>query len=242
MNLKLLLGSVAGLALVACGGADTSSEPDTTTPTVTETTEAGIDTDSDLHEKLRGVSAGSFSLDKTHAFLTFKVGHSGGLSDYRVNFTDFDAKLTFDPAAPEASELIAKINPASVETNYPGNYKESHADSPYESWNEDLSMNPQWLNAGEFPEITFTTTGQSRTGDLEGRVTGDLSFLGQTKPVTLDVTYNGVANVPWHGEKDLIGFTASTTITRSEWGMGAYLPLIGDQVTVEFSGEFLQDE
>lgn len=240
MKLNILLGSVATLALAACGGADTPSEPELPTTDVTETVSNG--TDSDLHEKLREVASGSYSIDKGHAFLTFKVGHGGGISDYRVNFTSFDADLTFDPADPEASNLTVTIDPSTVQTNYPGDYKAGHADSPYESWNEDLAMNPQWLNAGEHPEITFTSTNVTRTGDLEGTVTGQLNFLGQTEPVTLDVTYNGVANAPWYGDRDIIGFDASTVITRSEWGMGAYLPMIGDEVTVEFSGEFIQDE
>lgn len=236
MKLHLLLGAAATLTLAACGGADTTTEPETPTETTTQT-ESG----SDLHEKLREVAAATYTLDKSHAFLTFKVGHAG-LSDYRVSFTDFDATLKFDPAAPEASDLSVTINPASVQTNYPGDYKQGHADSPYADWNEDLAMNPQWLNAGEFPQITFIATGIRRDGDLEGTVTGDLTFLGQTKPVTLDVTYNGVANVPWLGERDIIGFNASTSLSRSEWGMGAFLPMVGDEVTITFSGEFVQDE
>ena len=241
MKPRILMATVAGLAVAACGGADTDTDATAETP-ATETETATLDSDSDLHPKLQGVAAATYSLDKGHAFLTFEVGHSGGISDYRVNFSDFDADLTFDPAAPEASQLSATIQAATVQTNYPGDYKQGHADSPYESWNEDLAMNPQWLNAGEFPEITFTATGINRTGDLEGTITGDLMFLGETKPVTLDVTYNGTANAPWYGERDLIGFNASTTITRSEWGMGAFVPMIGDEVTVEFSGEFVQDE
>ena len=77
---------------------------------------------------------------------------------------------------------------------------------------------------------------------LTGTVTGDLTLLGVTKPVSLDVSYNGVANPPWFGERDVIGFDASTTVQRSEFGMAAYIPNISDAVTVEFSGEFLQDE
>jgi polyisoprenoid-binding protein YceI len=98
------------------------------------------------------------------------------------------------------------------------------------------------MNAGEFPEIYFASTDISRTGDASGTVTGDLSFHGQTNPVTLDVTFNGLANAPWYGERDLIGFDASGTISRSSFGQDALQNMISDEVTVEFSGEFLQVE
>lgn len=247
MNLRLLLAGSTGLGLVACG--QTTTAPDAGTPASEPSTlsETGDETDtaseaSETSGPLAGVASATYSLDPTHAFLTFKVPHGGGISQYRVSFTDFDADLTLDAEAPEASALTVTINPASVETNYPGDYKQGHPDSAYASWNEDLSMNPQWLNAGAYPEISFTSTAINRTSDTAGTVTGDLTFLGQTRPVTLDVTFNGATNSPFYGERDLIGFDASTTITRSEWGMGAYLPMIGDEVMVTFSGEFLQDE
>ncbi|MDJ0920419.1 MAG: YceI family protein [Henriciella sp.] len=228
-SLKSVAIGMAGLALAGCS-APVSDETETTPVAEPE------------FAPLEGITAADYALEKNHAFLTFKVGHGGGLSQYRVSFTDFDANLSFDPADPEAASLSVSINPLSVETNYPGDYKASHADSPYETWNEDLGRNPQWLNGDEFPAIEFVSTGIERSSDTAGTVTGDLTFLGQTNPVTLDVTYNGVGRAPWFGERDLIGFDASTTITRSEWGMGAYLPMIGDEVEVTFSGEFLQAE
>ena len=225
----ILFAASAMLALAACGNGEPAPAP-------------VVDTPPALHESLQGVAAGAYSLERSHAFLSFRVPHGNGLSQYRVALTDFDADLTFDPANPESSTLSVTINPMGVQTNYPGDYKATHADSAYESWNEDLARSPAWLNADAHPQITFTSTSVTRTGDQTGTVTGDLTFLGQTKPVTLNVTYNGVANAPWFGERDLIGFNATTTLTRSEWGMTTFLPLVGDEVTIAFSGEFLQDE
>jgi len=222
----------------ACSAPTSDTSAGTEPATVITSDAAGKITPIDLSE----VSAGAYSLEKTHAFLTFKVGHSGGISQYRVNFTDFDAKLDFKPEDPTASTLIATINPLGVETNYPGDYKAGHADSQWSSWNEDVARDPKWLNADTNPEISFEATSTVMTSSNSGDVTGDLTFLGQTKPVTLSVTYNGFANAPWFGERDLIGFNAETVIKRSEWGMGAYLPAITDDVTVTFSGEFLKDE
>ena len=235
MKLKtLIVSSVGAIALAACGGA--SDAPAETTDA--DTTSADVE----LHPLLAEVAAGTYSLEKNHAFMTVKVGHNGGITQYRISFTEFDGSLDFDPADPESSSLSFSINPMSVETNYPGDYKAGHPDSAWETWNEDVSRDAKWLNADEFPEITFVTTAIERTGDLEGTVTGDLTLLGVTNPVSLDVSYGGVANPPWFGERDVIGFTAGTTVQRSEFGMGAYIPNISDEVIVEFSGEFLQDE
>ena len=238
-----IIGGVAAFALAACGGADT----DTGDATVPAAPEAPVETTStpaetELHSSLQGVAAGDYSLEKTHAFMTVKVGHAGGISQYRISFTDIDGKLSFDPAAPEDGEITFTINPLSVETNYPGDYKAGHADSQWESWNEDVARDGKWLNADEHPIITFISTNVERTGDTTGKVTGNLTLLGVTKPVTLDVSYGGVANPPWFNGRDVIGFDATTKVNRSEFGMTAFIPSIGDEVTVEFSGEFLQDE
>lgn len=235
MNSKLfLITGASALALAACGSAtDDAPAIEADSPPAAK---------AELHPLLAEVAAATYSLEKTHAFMTVKVGHGGGISQYRISFTDFDGDLVFDPADPTGSSIAFAINPLSVETNYPGDYKAGHADSEWDSWNEDVARDATWLNADMFPEITFASTGIEKTGDLSGKVTGDLTLLGVTQPVTLDVTYNGVANPPWYGERDVIGFDATTTIQRSAYGMAAAIPNIGDAVTVEFSGEFLQDE
>ncbi|MEP1143908.1 MAG: YceI family protein [Henriciella sp.] len=183
---------------------------------------------------LEGVATGLYELEKTHAFLTWTVKHNG-ISGYTVNFTDFDADLAFDAETPANSQLSVTINPLMMNTNYPDAEKKV-------DWETELATDARFMNAGEFPTITFASTSVDQTGDAEGTVTGDLTFLGVTKPVTLDVTYGGVANPPWFGQRDVIGFTASTTITRSDFGSTSLGGVISDDVTIEFSGEFLQAE
>lgn len=225
------------LLLAGCGATEApaeSSETADTSPTETVVNEA--------FGAVADVETASYSLERTHAFLYFEVGHAGGISDYRVDFLDYDADLAFDAQDPTQSELTVTINPAAVESNYPGDYKAGHADSPFETWNEDISRNERWLNSDAFPEITFTSTDIVRTGENTGEVKGDLSFLGTTQNITLDVTFGGVANPPWFGGRDVIGFNATTTIERSDFGMDAAIPGITDAVTISFSGEFLQDE
>ena len=123
---------------------------------------------------------------------------------------------------------------------FPGDYKGTHPDTGFESWEEDLANSDRWLNAGTYPELTFTSTEVSLTGGNTGTVTGDLTFLGQTRPVTLDVTFNGVANPPWAPDSSILGFNATGVIKRSEWGMDAALGWVSDEVYVYFSGEFPQ--
>lgn len=239
-TLSLFSVSTAALALAACGSPETAETDaaDAAPAAPVETVEATQGELVDLSE----VSTGAYSLERNHAFLEFTVGHSGGISDYIVHFGDFDADLVFDTSDPTASTLSVTVNPANLIVNYPGDYKAGHADSGFETWAEDMSRNARWLNADSFPEISFTSTEVALTGADTGTVTGDLTFLGVTQPVTLDVSYNGNGSAPWFGDRDLIGFNASTTINRSDFGMTAAIPNITDEVTISFSGEFLQDE
>ena len=181
---------------------------------------------------LEGVASALYELAKTHAFLTWTVKHNG-ISGYTVNFTDFDADLVFDAETPTNSQLSVSINPTALNTNYPDPAKKV-------DWEAELATDPRFMNAGEFPTIEFVSTAVEQTGEFEGTVTGDLTFLGVTAPVTLDVTYGGVANPPWFGQRDVIGFTASTTLVRSDFGQNSMAGIISDEVEIEFSGEFLQ--
>lgn len=187
---------------------------------------------SSADKSLDGVSSGIYKLEKTHAFLTWSVRHNG-ISDYIVNFTDFDATLDFNAEDPALSGLEVTIDPTGLETKYPDPEKKIE-------WEEELANDARFLNAGAFPTIKFVATDIVVTAPYEGKVTGDLTFLGVTKPTTLDVSYGGVANVPWFGQRDLIGFTATSTLKRSDFGLNAVMGSASDEVRIEFSGEFLE--
>ncbi len=222
-------GGAAAIALTACGG-------------VTTETSTGNTGTHELHEKLVDVAKATYTLEKAHAFLSFKIGHGHGISDYRISFTDFDATLVFDPADPEAAKLNVTVNPLAVETNYPGDYAGSHPESPYATWNEDISRNPKLLDGDTHPEITFVSTSIQRTGDDTGTVTGNLTLLGVSNPIVFDVSFGGVTNMPWFGERDVLGFDATSVFKRADWGLNTFTPLVGEDITVSFSGEFLQVE
>lgn len=228
--MRLFLISASALVLAACTPASETAAPagKTTAPTA-ETAAAPAD--------VAYGRAGTYALDPTHASITWKVDHFG-LSNYTARFKKFDATLTFNPDDVAANAIEVTIDPLSVETDYPGDYTGTHQGTPYASWNEDLGKDAKWLNGAAFPAITFKSTGATKTTATTGTVTGDLTFLGVTKPVTLDVTYNGVAQMPWAPDQDKIGFSARTVIKRSDFGNTTFAPNIGDEVEVIVEAEF----
>ncbi len=175
--------------------------------------------------------SGEYKLDKAHAALTFRVNHLG-FSHYTAQFTRFDATLQLDPAHPEAATLTATIDPRSLSLPNP----------PTGFQAELLSAN--WLNAAQFPQMTFRSTAIEKTGPNTARVTGDFTLHGQTKPVTLDVTFNG----GWPGmamdPHARIGFSAHGTLNRSDYGIAFGIPPEGtnmgvsDAVEITIEAEF----
>lgn len=176
------------------------------------------------------VPAGKYSLDPAHASLTWKVSHLG-LSFYTARFTKMTAELDFDPAKLDAAKVSVSVDAASVRTDYP------FADK--KDFDKNLSMGEEWFNAGEHPEITFVSTGVEMTGENTAKVTGDLTLLGVTKPVTLDVTLNKAMKEQPFAKKPALGFSGTATIKRSEFGMIKYVPMIGDDVQLLIEAEFL---
>jgi polyisoprenoid-binding protein YceI len=178
--------------------------------------------------------AGTYKMDLGHTRLLFQVNHLGA-SNYIALFTEIDGTLTFDPAAPETMTLTATVNPASVETHYP---------DPEIDFNATIA-GPEFLDAAQFPAITFTSTNVTLTGAETADVTGDLTLHGVTLPLTLQVTYNG-----GYGANDFdpggarIGFSAIGSLMRSAYGIGYGIPAPGtefgvsDEVKIIIETEF----
>lgn len=181
--------------------------------------------------------AAVYVLDPTHASLQWSVLHNG-ISNYTARFEKLEAELTLDPANIANSRITATIDPSSVHAAYPGDYKAGHANSPFATWDQDLANNPQYLNARAFPTITFASTSVEQTGPRTAKVTGDLTFLGQTRPVTLNATFNGEIESHPFAQVPAVGFAAEGTFKRSDFGQT--FSFVGDEVTIRFDGEFIQ--
>jgi polyisoprenoid-binding protein YceI len=166
--------------------------------------------------------AAEYTIDPAHTQANFQVDHLG-FSTIWGRFDDEAGVIVFDPDNVEASSVEIVIQTASVDTNY-------------DARDEDL-RSPDFFNSAEFPEMTFKSTKVEKTGDNTGKVTGDLTFLGVTKPVTLDVEFNKVGSYPWDDSTEVVGFSATTVIDRTAFGMTFMSGAIGDQIQVDIEVE-----
>ncbi|MEM6410044.1 MAG: YceI family protein [Pseudomonadota bacterium] len=212
------------LTVAACGGdsGDTSADAAATDNAETEVA-------AEVPSAFADVNPGSYELENTHASLLWKISHNG-LSYYTARFTSFDATLELAAEDPTASSVSVSIDPTSVRTDHPDG----------DEWDAELANGAQFFNAGSFPEITFVSTDITATGDTNGLIIGDLTMLGTTLPVTLEANFNGVASPPWYEGRNVIGFSAVGTIKRSDFGMDALIPNIGDEVEIIVEAEFLE--
>lgn len=172
------------------------------------------------------LEGGAYRLDPDHATLLFKVSHLG-FSKYVGRFNDFDAMLDFDPAAPQESRLSVVVRVASLDVGDPDFAAEL--------------AGPVWFDAARFPEATFESTSIDVSGEATGQVRGDFTLHGVTRPLTLEVQFNGGAYSILTNRYTL-GFEAHGSFARSEHGIDRLLPAIGDEVELEIHAEFMRVE
>ncbi|MBI3419360.1 MAG: polyisoprenoid-binding protein [Proteobacteria bacterium] len=166
--------------------------------------------------------AGPYVMDKNHASLLFRVNHLG-FSFYHGRFNGLDGKIEFDPIHPENSKVDTTIDIASVDT--------------HNAKLEDELRNDQWFNAVKFPTATFHSTKITRTAPDLFTMEGDLTMMGVTHPVTLNVAFHGYGVFPMNN-KPTLGFGASTSIKRSLWGFTKAVPMVSDEVLLQIEAEF----
>ena len=164
----------------------------------------------------------AYETDPDHTDILFLVSHFGYSNSFG-SFGDFDIDLAFDQANPENSTLSVVVRPVSVDTTVPK--LDGHLKSP------------DFFGVEANPDVTFVATEIKTTGENTGTVTGDLTLLGVTKPITLDVTFNKSAPHPIT-KRPAVGFSATGTVKRTEFGMNTYAPAIGDEVKliIEYEG------
>jgi polyisoprenoid-binding protein YceI len=160
-------------------------------------------------------AADRYMIDKAHTNIAFLIDHLG-YSKMLGQFQTFEGEFTFDGSSVSDASVELTIDAASIDTDH-------------EARDNDL-RSPSFFNVQEFPEITFVSMSVEPTGEKSAQLTGDLTMLGVTQPLTLDVTLNNVAPSPFNPNAFIAGFSARGTLKRSAFGMKYALPAIGDEV------------
>ncbi|WP_404426358.1 YceI family protein [Thalassospira australica] len=168
-------------------------------------------------------AAENYKLDPTHTSVIFIVNHLG-FSNFQGRFGGTSGELTLDRENPSASSATITIDLNQVDTGVEG--LDNHMKTA------------DFLDVENHPTATFKSTSVEMTGETTAKITGDLTLLGETKPLVLDVTLTGEGDHPMTGDH-VLGFGATGTVTRSEYGMGYLAPAVSDEVELQISTEFL---
>ena len=168
--------------------------------------------------------AQTFNIDPAHTTVAFLVNHLG-YSNMLGRFNTVEGEFELNEGDPAASKVSVKIMTESVDTNHAK--RDEHLRSP------------DFFNSAEFPEMTFVSTSIEKTGDNSGTVTGDLTLLGVTKAVTMDVEFNKKAEHPLPQYNGILtaGFSARGKLKRSDYGMKYALGGIGDEIELIIEAE-----
>jgi polyisoprenoid-binding protein YceI len=161
-------------------------------------------------------------LDAAHSAVTFSAKHMM-ITTVRGSLRIAELELDVDPENPEASRVRVSMDAASIDTGHGA--RDQHLRSA------------DFLNADEFPTIDFLSTGVVRTGDTSGKLHGDLTIRGVTRPVVLDAEFGGIVPNMQGGRR--AAFSATTRINREDFGLtwnvaleqGGWL--VGKEITIE---------
>ncbi len=163
-------------------------------------------------------TAGTYALDESHTAVIARVSHLG-YSHSVFRFDRAKGTLTWDPAAIEKSKIEASVETASITTNVKGFAEELVGD--------------KFLNSKAFPQATFVSTAFKPTDKMRGKVEGQFTLMGKTKPVTFDVSLVGAGK--GFGGKPRIGVTAVATINPQDYGLS---PFFTDPIQIVIDTEF----
>lgn len=159
----------------------------------------------------------TYTLDPAHTQVAFSIDRFG-FNRVLGRFETIAGELVLDEANPANSSVRATIQIGSV-------------DSGHDTRDEHI-RGERWLNAAQFPTAEFRSTSVRLTGERTAEVTGDLTLLGQTHPVTLNVTLNAIGPAP-NNQRPTAGFSATGTLNRAAFGSTTAANLIGDAVSLQ---------
>ncbi|MFJ6699157.1 YceI family protein [Streptomyces sp. NPDC091272] len=167
---------------------DTATTTATTSPTAVDPALAAL--------------TGEYTIDASHSSIGFTARHAM-VTNVRGSFTDHEGTLKLDGTNPAASEASITVRIASIDTGAAD--RDNHLRSA------------DFFDAQTYPEMTFRSTKAEQLGGADYRITGDLTIKDVTKPLSIDLEFNGTATDPFGNDR--VGFEGSATILRSDWGL-----------------------
>lgn len=168
------------------------------------------------------VQAGqAYRFDKAHTNVLFFIDHLG-FSEMLGRFHDYDGEIVLDSENWSRSSVTVRIDTASVDMFHDG-------------LNEHL-RNADFFDVERFPTMDFRSTAVELDADGKGRLHGELTLLGVTRPVSLELRLNKYAKHPMFPVQ-VAGFSAHGQIQRSDFGMNYLVPAVGDTVTIRIETE-----
>ncbi|MFF3503043.1 YceI family protein [Streptomyces sp. NPDC003247] len=145
---------------------------------------------------------GEYTIDPAHSTLGFVARHAM-VTNVKGKFNDFTGTLHLDGTDPSRSTATLDVTMDSIDTGSAD--RDGHLKSA------------DFFKTDEFPAMTFRSTAAQALGGDDYRITGDLTILGVTRPLTIDLEFNGSAKDPFGNER--VGFEGRAEILRSEWGL-----------------------
>lgn len=167
--------------------------------------------------------ADRYAFDKSHTYINFYVNHLG-FSEMMGRFTQYDGAIDYDETNPAATRINVSLSPSSIKTS---------------SDILDLKLQTSdFFDSATYPDIRFISSNVDITGENTADITGNLTLRGITKPVILRAHINK-ADYNRYTSLYVIGFSATTVIHRSDFGMTTLLPDVGDTVKLDISSEII---
>ena len=182
-------------------------------------------------KNVTAITGGTYTADPGHTLIEWTVDHLG-VTPYFGLFGDVSGTLTLDPKNPGAAKVDVTIPVAKVTTASEGLTK--HLLKPAEGGK------PADFFGAAPADAKFVST-RVTPNRQNARIEGNLTLNGVTKPVTLDAAFYGAGKMPAQmGGKEGVGFTATGTLRRSEFGIGYGVPMVGDEVKLKITAAFMK--
>lgn len=181
---------------------------------------AGPASAANVYKRQTGNPSGIFKIDPVHSFARFWIGHLG-VSEFPGRFDKVSGRFNVNAAHPSQVQVSVQVPVESLDTNFAQR-------------NKDL-LGPDFFNAKQFPIMSFKGTKLRWLGKNNGRLSGNLTLHGVTRPVIFNLRHIGAGPDPWGGYRS--GYVATATIRRSNFGMTYMLSDISDAVHVQLNIE-----